>query len=144
MGPRLLSLALLCLAALASPAAAEPWSGVFAAGGDTAIFLGADGTLFRAPFDLRSREVLWAPAAGRHVVRFAVAPGGGRVAWITRAHGRDTTRLWIAGPAGTAQRLRYFALHPRRYGQTHSEPDVPTIADDGARGGRLLRAGAMM
>ncbi len=137
-------LACSCLALWAGCAHAEPWSSVFAAAGDTAVFLATDGTLFRAPFNLAARETLWRPAADQHVVRFATGAAGGRVAWIVRGFDDDTTRLWLAGPEGVHQRLRYFALVPRTHGQTFSEADVPTVADHGARGGRLVRTATLM
>jgi hypothetical protein len=94
--------------------------------------------------NLEGREVLWAGAPGQHVVRFAVSPAGGRVAWITRGFDEDTTRLWVSGPNGAQQKLRYFALIPARHGRQYSEPDVPSIADPQVRGGRLVQAGASM
>src|SRR5262245_5877555 len=137
-------LAFLGLAAFATPAAADSWSSVFAADRDTAVFLGTDGTLFRAPGNLESREVLWAGVPDQHVVRFAVSPITAQVAWITRGFDEDTTRLWVAGPNGAQQKLRYFALVPARHGNGHSEPDVPTIADAQVRGGRLVQGNARM
>jgi hypothetical protein len=135
---------LLCLAAFAVRADAESWNSVFAAERDTAVFLGTDGTLFRAPFNLNTRESLWRGPADQHVVRFAVSLEGNRIAWITRGFDEDTTRLWVCTANGTEQRLRYFALLPRLHGHLHSEPDVPTIADPDVRGGRLVQAGALM
>jgi len=137
-------LALLGLAALAAPACADSWASVFAADRDTAVFLGTDGTLFRARMNLEGREVLWPVAPGQHVVRFAVSPVGGRVAWIARGFDEDTTRLWVSGPNGAQQKLRYFSLIPALRGRQYSEPDVPSIADPQVRGGRLVQAGASM
>ena len=91
-----LALVLLVLAvsaAWAPPrAGAAAWSEVFAAEGDTVVFFGADGLLLRAPFSLATRETLWVPSGGQHLVRLRVSPDGHRVAWLTRAHDRDTTR----------------------------------------------------
>ena len=78
-------LALLGLTAFATPACADSWSSVFAADRDTAVFLGADGTLFRAPMNLEGREVLWAGVPDQHVVRFAVSRGGHETPGITPA-----------------------------------------------------------
>ena len=57
-------------------AGAESWGDVFAGERDTTVFLGADGTLFRAPFDLGTREILWRGSGDAHVVRFVVGPAG--------------------------------------------------------------------
>jgi hypothetical protein len=130
--------------ALALPARAATWSEVFSAVPDTVVFLGADGSLLRAPFGLATRETLWSPAEGQSLVRIRVSPDGRRVAWLTRAYDRDTTRLWVDGPGGGVQRMRYFAFEAQRYGQVHSEAAIPTLEDRDLRGGRLIRPGALM
>ena len=130
--------------ALALPARAATWSEVFSAVPDTVVFLGADGSLLRAPFGLATRETLWSPAGGQRLVRIRVSPDGWRVAWLTRAHDRDTTRLWVDGPGGGVPRMRYFAFQAQRYGQVHSEAAIPTAEDRDSRGGRLIRPGALM
>jgi hypothetical protein len=130
--------------ALVSPARAATWSEVFSTVSDTVVFLGADGSLLRAPFGLATRETLWAPAGRQRLVRLRVSPDGRRVAWLTRTHDRDTTWLWVDGPEGGVLRMRYFALEAQRYGQVHSEAAVPTTEDRGSRGGRLIRPGALM
>jgi hypothetical protein len=130
--------------ALASPARAATWTEVFSTVSDTVVFLGADGSLLRAPFSLATRETLWAPAGGQRLVRIRVSPDGRRVAWLSRAHDRDTTRLWVDGPRGGVPRTRYFAFEAQRYGQVHSEAAIPTIEDRDSRGGRLIRPGALM
>ena len=135
---------LLCLVLSTARAHAEPWSTVFADEPDSAVFLGADGSLFRASFDLREREILWRARPGQHIVRFATSPAGGRVAWITRGYDGDTTRLWVGSGPGAEQWLRYFALRPDARGETHAEPDVPTTAGDWARRGRLVRPDPLM
>jgi hypothetical protein len=108
------------------------------------VFFGADGFLLRAPFSLATRETLWVPSGGQHLVRIRVSPDGRRVAWLTRAHDRDTTRLWVDGPGGGALRMRYFAFEPQRYGQVHSEAEIPTVEDRDSRGGRLIQPRALM
>ncbi len=134
-----------CLALTAVPSArAATWSEVFASVPDTMVFLGEDGALLRAPFSLATRETLWLPEGGQHVVRLRVSPDGRRVAWLTRVAETDTTRLWVDGPTGAVLRVRFFALVPDRYGRVHSEPGVPTIEDHEVRGGRLLQPGALM
>ncbi len=130
--------------ALASSARAATWGDVFSAVPDTVVFLGADGSLLRAPFSLATRETLWSPAGGQRLVRIRVSPDGRRVAWLTRAFDRDTTRLWVDGPAGGALRMRYFAFEAQRYGQVHSEAAIPTVEDRDSRGGRLIQPGALM
>jgi len=143
---RLATAVLFVLAALvlAVPARAATWSEVFSAVPDTVLFFGADGSLLRAPFGLATRETLWLPAGGQHLVRVRVSPDGRRIAWLTRVHAGDTTRLWVDGPEGAVLRMRYFALVPNRYGRVHSEAAVPTVEDRGARGGRFLQPGALM
>ena len=130
--------------ALALPARAATWSEVFSAVPDTVVFLGADGSLLRAPFGLATRETLWSPAGGQRLVRIRVSPDGWRVAWLTRAHDHDTTRLWVDGPGSGVPRMRYFAFQAQRYGQVHSEAAIPTAEDRDSRGGRLIRPGALM
>ena len=137
-------LAACALAAAAVPAGAAGWSELFASVQDTVVFIGADGALLRAPFSLATRETLWAPPDGQRLVRMRVSPDGRRVAWITRGGDRDTTRLWVEGPSGSAVRMRYFAFEPQRYGQIHSESGVPSIEDPEARGGRLVQPSALM
>jgi hypothetical protein len=66
------------------------------------------------------------------------------VAWLTRAHDRDTTRLWVDRPGGGVQLMRYFAFQAQRYGQVHSEAAIPTAEDRDSRGGRLIQPGALM
>ncbi len=126
----------------AAPARCEPWSRVFAAESDTVVFFGADGSLLRAPFSLASRETLWRAAGAEHVVRARVSPDGRRVAWLTRVHDADTTRLWTDG--SPRPRVRYFALQPRRYDRLAYQPDVPTIEDPDIRGGRFVRPTPLM
>ena len=135
---------LACLAVAAPRAGAESWSEVFAGERDTTVFLGADGTLFRAPFDLGTREILWRGTPDAHVVRFIVGPASGRIAWTTRGFDRDTTRLWVTGANGPELKLRYFALIPNSHGRMHTEAEVPSIADPDVRGGRLVQVGASM
>ena len=135
------AIALVCVGLIAGRARAESWSSVFAAETDSGVFLAADGTLFRSPFNLNTRDTLWRAREDQHVVRFAVSPGSGRVAWIVRGFDDDTTRLWFASEYGVEQRLRYFALQPRNYSQRLFEPDVPTRSDRGARGVRLTQGG---
>ena len=141
---RLATVVLVISMALASPARAATWNEVFSTVPDTVVFLGADGSLLRAPFGLATRETLWSPAGGQHLVRIRVSPDGRRVAWLTRAHDRDTTRLWVDGPGGGALRMRYFAFEPQRYGQVHSEAAIPTVEDRDSRGGRLVQPRALM
>jgi hypothetical protein len=123
---------------------AVPWSEAFAPVRDTVVFFDAGGLMLRAPFDLATRETLWAPAHGQELVRVRVSPDGRRVAWLTRAHDRDTTRLWVDGTGMGGPRMRYFALLPDQYGRVHSEPSVPTTEDRETRGARLVQAGAFM
>jgi hypothetical protein len=125
-------------------AGAAAWSEVFAACSDTAVFFGADGVLLRAPFSLATRETLWVPSGGERLVRLRVSPDGRRVAWLSRSHDRDTTRLWVDGPGPVRPRLRYFALVPGQYGRVCSEAAVPTIEDREALGGRLIQPTALM
>ena len=84
------------------------------------VFFGADGALLRAPFSLATRETLWVPSGGQRLVRVRVSPDGRRVAWLTRAHDRDTTRLWVdgMGVAGRAAllRARCPSVRPRALG----------------------------
>ncbi len=123
---------------VASPAGAVTWQEAFAADRDTVVFFDADGTLFRAPFDLAARETLWTPVAGQRLVRVRVSPDGRRVAWLTRDGDQDTTRLWVDGTQAQGPRGRFFALLPGAYGRVHAEPGVPTIEDAGIRGARLV------
>jgi hypothetical protein len=123
---------------------AAAWSDVFAADSGKVVFFGTDGTLLRAPFSLATRETLWTPTGGQHLVRVRVSPDGQRVAWLTRGDDRDTTRLWVDGPQAAVLRVRYFGLESGRYGRVHSEPGVPTIEDPGALGARLVQPGALM
>jgi hypothetical protein len=125
-------------------AGAAAWSEVFAAESDTVVFFGADGLLLRAPFSLATRETLWAPTGGQHLVRVRVSPDGRRVAWLTRAHDRDTTRLWVDGAGSGGPRMRYFALLSGDYGRVHAEPGVPTTEDLETRGARLVQPGPLM
>lgn len=129
--------------AASSPARTATWSEVFSAVSDQVIFLGADGSLLRASFSLVTRETLWTPAGGQRLVRIRVSPDGRRVAWLTRAHDRDTTRLWVDGPVREVPRLRYFSFEPQRYGRVHSEAAIPTVEDGDSRGGRLIRPGVL-
>ena len=129
---------------LALPVRAATWSEVFSAVPDTVVFLGADGSLLRAPFGLATRETLWSPAEGQRLVRIRVSPDGRRVAWLTRAYDRDTTLLWVDGPGGGVPRMRYFAFEAARYGLVHSEAAIPTVEDRDLRGGRLIQPGALM
>ena len=132
-----------CLALLSGSAHAESWSSVFAAERDTAVFLATDGTLFRAPFNLETREVLWRRSGNEHVVRFAVSPKRGHIAWIVRGSDDDTTRLWMATSMGIERWLGYRPLVPRNMRQIFAEPDTPTRSDRGARGVRLVQAGML-
>jgi hypothetical protein len=141
--PLACALALLAWAATARAAAPMHWGEVFAAEQDTAVFVTDDGGLVRAPISLVTRETLWAPSGGEHVVRLEVSPDGRQVAWLTRASDSDTTRLWLHDAEGPRQRLRYFAYISGRHGIAHSEPDEPTTEDDDARGGRLVQPGMM-
>lgn len=125
-------------------AGTSSWSQAFAAEHDTMLFLGSDGTLLRAPFSLATRETLWTPPRRQHLVRVRVSPDGTRLAWLSRTSDGDTTRLWIHDRLGTTLRLRYFAFASERYGYQHSEPDVPSIEDGSAGGGRLVRASGLM
>ncbi len=141
---RTVALAICAALALGSPTRAATWSEVFSAVPDTVVFLGADGTLLRAPFSLAAPETLWRPADGQRLVRVRVSADGRRVAWLTRAYDRDTTRLWVDGPGGGELRMRYFAFEAQRYGQPHSEAGVPSTEDQGSRGGRLVQPNALM
>jgi len=132
------------LAGVPQPGGATPWSEVFAADRDTVVFFGADGALLRAPFSLATRETLWAPAGGDRLVRVRVSPDGRRVAWLTRAHDRDTTRLWVDGTTAGGPRVRFFALLPGQYGRVHSEAAVPSVDDPAVRGGRLVQPNPLM
>ena len=123
---------------------AASWGEVFAADRDTAVFFGVDGALVRAPFNLATRETLWAPAGGQRLVRVRVSPDGRRVAWLTRAHDRDTTRLWVDGAGAGGPRVRFFALLPDAYGRVHAEAGVPTTEDRETRGARLVRPTSFM
>jgi hypothetical protein len=134
----------LAWAGVARPAGAVPWSEAFAAERDTVVFFDAEGTLLRAPFSLATRETLWMPGAGQHLVRVLVGPDGGRLAWLTRGDDRDTTRLWVEGATAVGPRVRFFALVPGAHGRVHSEPDVPSAEDPDVRGARLVRAGPLM
>ncbi len=130
---------------LAPPSArAASWGEVFAADSQKFVFFGADGTLMRAPFNLATRETLWIPTQGQHLVRVRVSPDGERVAWLTRAFDGDTTRLWVDGPDGAVLRVRYFGLQPDHYGRVHSEPGVPSTEDPEALGARLVQPGPLM
>ena len=66
----------LAVAVLSAPARLEAaaWSEVFAADTDTMVFIGADGTLLRAPFSLATRETLWTPPPGQGLLRVRVSP----------------------------------------------------------------------
>jgi hypothetical protein len=132
---------LLALALLAAPSRPEAatWSATFAADTDTMVFIGADGSLWRAPFSLAARETLWTPPPGQDLVRLRVSPDGRRVAWLSRGYDQDTTRLWTDG--GRAPRVRFFALRPLAYGRVHSEPATPTLLDPDVRGARLVQPG---
>lgn len=131
---------------LAAPARLEAaaWSETFAADTDTMVFIGADGSLVRAPFSLSVRETLWTPPPGQGLVRVRVSPDGRRVAWLARGHDRDTTRLWVDGAGAGGPRVRYFALLPDAYGRVHAETAVPSLEDAGVRGARLVRPGPLM
>jgi len=134
---------LLALVVLVVPSrlAAATWSEIFAADTDTTVFIGTDGSLWRAPFSLAARETLWTPTPGQDLVRLRVSPDGRRVAWLTRAFDHDTTRLWIDGTGGP--RVRYFALRPTDYGRVHSEAAVPSVGDADVRGARLVQPGPL-
>jgi hypothetical protein len=134
---------LVCVPRLAM-AGTLSWSQAFVAERDTMLFMGSDGTLLRAPVSLATRETLWAPRRSQHLVRVRVSPDGTRLAWLSRDSDSDTTRLWIHDQRGTTLHLRYFAFESNRYGYQHSEPDVPSIEDEGADGGRLVQANALM
>jgi len=144
LAPAVLVISTALALALALPARAATWSEVFSTVPDTMVFLGADGSLLRAPFSLATRETLWSPADGQRLVRIRVSPDGRRVAWLTRAHDHDATLLWVDKPGGGVPRMRYFAFEAQRYGQVHSEAAIPTIEDQGSRGGRLIQPGALM
>ncbi len=142
--PTTLLLALALLLAGARTAAASSWQEAFAAERDTVVFFDANGTLLRAPFSLASAETLWAPSRGERLVRVRVSPDGQRVAWLTRAGDRDTTRLWVSDAPDRGLRMRYFALVPRAYGRVYSEPGVPSTMDREVRGGRLVQPNPFM
>jgi hypothetical protein len=137
---------MLALTALAAPSRLEAaaWSEVFAADTDTMVFIGADGTLLRAPFSLATRETLWTPPPGQNLVRIRVSPDGRRVAWLARGFDQDTTRLWVNGAGSGGPRVRYFALLPDVYGRVHSEAALPSLEDAGVRGARLVQPGPLM
>jgi len=123
---------------------AATWGEVFASAPDTVVFLGSEGAVVRAPFNLATRETLWAPRQGQRLVRVRVSPDGRRVAWLTRSHDRDTTRLWVEDAGLGGPRVRYFALLSDQYGRVHSEPGVPTTEDPEVRGARLVQPNPLM
>jgi hypothetical protein len=144
LAPAVLVISTALALALALPARAATWSEVFSTVPDTVVFLGADGSLLRAPFSLATRETLWSPADGQRLVRIRVSPDGRRVAWLTRAHDHDATLLWVDKPGGGVPRARYFAFEAQRYGQAHSEAAIPTVEDRDSRGGRLIQPRSLM
>jgi hypothetical protein len=126
-----------------APARAATWSEVFASDTATVVFLASDGGLWRAPFDLSTREVVWTPRADR-LVRLAVAPGAARVAFLTRAHDMDTTRLWVWDGGAPRSRARYFAPLPQRFNLLRYEADRPTLDDPAVLGARFIQANPLM
>ena len=121
---------------------ARPWSEVLAAETDTVLFMSEGGGLWRAPFHLGSREIVWSPPGNDHLVRLAVSPDGRRAGWLARDLDQDTTTLWVAdlgAVAASAQPcVRFQSFRPTRYGSHFFTPHVPTIKDRDVRGARLL------
>ena len=138
------TLALAAAVAWAPRAGAAAWSEVFAADSDTVVFFTADGLLLRAPFNLATRETLWVPSGSERLVRVRVSPDGQRVAWLTRAHDRDTTLLWVDRSGTPGPRAHYVGLATDDYGRLHAEPGVPTTEDAGVRGARLVQPSSFM
>lgn len=130
-----IALVLLGLCALAAPARAVPWSQVFADEPDTVYFLASNGALWRAPFSLNTKEILWTPRNGERLARVRVSPDGRHVAWIARAGDEDTTHLFVDRPPACT---RYFSLIPARFHMLHFEACIPTTADRGYEGARFL------
>jgi hypothetical protein len=121
---------------------ARSWSETFAAESDTVLFMSEDGGLWRAPFHLGSRDVVWSPPGHDHLVRLAVSPDGRHVGWLARDFDQDTTTLWVAdlGENGAPAQpcARFESFRPTRYGSHFFEPHVPTLKDRDVRGARLL------
>lgn len=122
-------------------AESRSWSEALAGAADTVVFLGQDGALWRAPFHLGSREVLWAPRPGEHMVRVSVSPDGRHLAFITRIAEEDTSWIWIGGPEPPSIRGTFASVLPYRWNHLHFEPYEPTLADRAFRGGRFLQVG---
>ena len=132
---RRLGLLLIAMCALAAPARAVSWSQAFADEPDTVCFLASNGELWRAPFSLGAREVVWTPGRDERIARVRVSPDGRHVAWISRAGDEDTTRLFIDGGP---PRTRYFSVIPARFHMLHFEAGIPTTEDRSFEGARFL------
>lgn len=133
-------LAAVLVAALPGAAAAAPWSEVFAGDTTAVLFLAADGGLWRAPFDLSAREVVWQPAGKDHLVRVRVSGDGRQYAWLARANDPDTTRLWTAGEGEPATaRVRFFSLLPSHFNRQVYVADRPTLEDPRFHGARFVQ-----
>jgi hypothetical protein len=133
--------------ATASSLPSATWSEAFAGDTDSVLFLAADGGVWRAPFDLSSRDTAWQAPGHEHVVRLVVSPDGRRAAWLARDQDQDSTSLWLAdfGPNGHAPELqaRYEGLRPTRYNSHIFESDQPTTNDPVIRGARLVSPSIM-
>ena len=123
---------------LSGQAQAATWREAVAGERDTVAFFGAHGELLRAPFDLATRETLWAPDGAEHLVRLAVAPDGVRLAWLTRSGDRTATTLWLWDRDGTRRVAAYWGLVPSDYGSLRFEAVMPSVDDPEIVGERWL------
>jgi hypothetical protein len=123
------------------PAWAARWQDVMSAETDSVVFLMANGELVKAPFHLGDREPLWTPRKDERISRLLTAPGGGQVAWLSRAGDRGPTALWVGGRGAAHPMMTFPSLVPGDYGSVHFEPAMPTVADPVVRGARLVTPG---